>query len=111
MLTTVADPASPSMDLIRVTLPSAGDTITPGSSGGIRSGSRKKNAMKRVTTTSAKPTYQSPRAAVATAKIAGTAIKGIPSRTILNADLTDLSFSVYGLSFLIFHLGIVEPLI
>src|SRR5689334_13384576 len=66
----------------RVTRPSAGDTTTSGSEGGTRFGSRKKNAMKSVTTRRNAAIYQKPSTAVATAITPGTKMYGMLSLTI-----------------------------
>src|SRR6266850_2220661 len=87
MLTSVGEFfSSGAMGLIRVTRPSAGATTTSSSRGTSRSGSRKKNAMKRATTRKNNERYHGAKASDRSAKATGTTMYGILSRTILNAS-------------------------
>src|SRR5262249_27857746 len=67
--------------LTSVILPSAGATIIPCSVGACRRGSRKKNAMYKLTTTRPSEIGQKPKIAGAKANISGATTYGIPSRT------------------------------
>jgi hypothetical protein len=78
-------------DSIRVTRPSAGETITSGSVGGIRLGSRKKNAMKSAITRRKAATYQKPNTPAATLNSSGTKMYGMLSLTIPNVFLCNHS--------------------
>lgn len=68
--------------LIRVTRPSAGETMTSGSDGGILLGSRKKKAINSAIKRKNAPTYQSPRANDPIVRIVGTTTNGMLSLTM-----------------------------
>jgi len=82
MLTSESDCSLGSPQRTRVTRPSAGATITCGSVGTGRRGSRKKKAMKALTSSRTTATDQIPNSIGTMASATGTATQGMPSRTI-----------------------------